>query len=359
MIVAMKSNQQLIEASRNLCKADDYQCPSCKSPVHLKVGAIMRPHFGHYQNANCDVFSEGETAEHIQGKLQLKQWLEDQEIPVELEAYLPGLRQRPDLLATIDNRKIALEFQCSQIPIYKIAERTQGYLNNGYEVIWVLGDNFEWKNQLTAFQKSCLTNLEDRLVLFHYSVTKKRLSYRYNFTYKQTKKMRHTKKSIKYGQKLNLNVTEKRPLQKRAVNTELEHTKLLRQITYSKNFGKAFLETLYNQKETLVSMPKELYEVVPSEWMIHTHGYEWKYQFILWLEQLPVNSVLTKKNLLQFVTEVKLHLIPQATTDQLLEPIIEFLAVLTESGALKQLRLDKWSIKNYPKRYKYLEEKFK
>ena len=106
-------------------------------------------------------------------------------------------------------------------------------------------------------------------------------------------------------------------------------------------------------------MPKELYEVVPSEWMLHTHGYEWKYQFILWLEQLPLNSVLTKKNLLQFVTEVKLHQIPQATTDQLLEPIIEFLAVLTESGVLKQLRLDKWSIKNYPKRYKYLEEKFK
>lgn len=358
MLIAMNKKEELIEAKRDLNKEENYYCPACKSPVHLKAGSIMRPHFAHYQNSNCDVFSEGETAEHIEGKQQLKEWLETADIPVDLEAYLPGLKQRPDLLMELEDRKIALEFQCSQIPIHKIIERTQGYLENGYEVIWILGKNFEWKNQLTAFQKSCLANIENNLVLFHYSVDRKRLSYRYHFLHKQTQKLFHTKRSLRHGQPLRLNLDVMKSFESNSLNIELEHKKLLRQLTYSKKYGKSFLHTLYDDKETLVSMPKELYQVVPSEWIYYTHNYEWKYQFVKWLEQHSINSILTKKNLLQFLSEIKLHQIPQATGEQLLQPVFEFMDILTESGVLKQLRLDKWSIKEYPKRYKYLEDKF-
>lgn len=357
MLIAL-NNEEFVEANRKLSKEESYQCPSCKSRVHLKVGAVMRPHFAHYQNSSCDVFSEGETEEHIQGKMQLKEWLETQNIPVELEAYLPELKQRPDLLVTLNNQKIALEFQCSGISIEKVAERTKGYLNHGYCVIWILGENFTYKQQLTAFQKSCLTNLDNQLVLFHYSVSKKRLEYRYHFALKQNKKMDHSKKSLKFGQPFNLYLDKQNLKTAKPVHTEMEHMKLLRQLTASPTFGQTFLQLLYDNHETVVSMPKEVYHVVPHEWLLQENAYEWKMQFIYWLEQKKLNTVITMKQLKQFSDGLSYHMIPQASPEQKLKPLLEFVEILTQADVLRQIRFDKWTIYQFPKRYKYLEDKF-
>lgn len=359
MLIALQNNATLIEASRSLSKEETYQCPSCKSPVHLKVGAVMRPHFAHYQNRACQVFSEGETAEHIQGKMHLKEWLESQDIEVELEAYLPELQQRPDLLVTYHGQKIAIEFQCSSLSIHKVTERTAGYLKNGYRVIWILGENFTYKNQLTAFQKSCLTHLEENLVLFHYSVTKKRLEYRYNFTLKQNKKMDHYKKSIHFGQALNFRLDKKKRADLKPLDVEMEHMKMLRQLTASPSYGKAFLQLLYDEKDTLVSMPKEVYEVVPHEWLLYSNAYEWKMQMIYWLEEKSLRTVITEKQLKAFMKTISYYTIPQASTVQRLAPIFEFIDILTQADVLKQIRFDKWVLINYPKHYRYLEDKFK
>ncbi len=137
----------MIRADGNLCKKDLFYCPTCKDRVYLKLGQIIRPHFAHYIEEACAAFSEGETSEHLEGKLQLANYLKIREENVQLEAYLSDLQQRPDILFEKDNRKIAVEFQSSSIPIESIVERTQGYLKANYEVIWILGSNFSYPTQ--------------------------------------------------------------------------------------------------------------------------------------------------------------------------------------------------------------------
>lgn len=357
MLIAMNHQEELLVADVKLSKAEKYRCPACKRPVHLKAGAVIRPHFAHFSNEACEVFAEGETEEHIEGKLQLASWLQNLGFKVEIEAYLPELRQRPDLLVTINNQKIALEFQCSSITIEKVVERTQGYLDAGYEVVWLLGEHFKYGRQLTAFQKACLTQIENQLVLFHYSVTKQRLEYRYNFHLQQNQKLKHSRRILRYGNKLVFRLENKIPRNTR-INYELEHQKLLRQFQYPSEKTRTLLALLYQNKENIISMPRELYAITPSEWLLQNHPQAWKFQFVLWLEKRPLQTVITKRKLTHWLQAVAYYDIPQINNQQKLRPFYEFLEVLGQAGILNQIRTEKWALIQYPKRYKNLEEKF-
>ena len=231
-------------------------------------------------------------------------------------------------------------------------------MNNGYKVIWVLGEQFTYQRKLTAFQKVCLTNSHNQLVLFHYSVSKKQLEYRYDFQLKQNQKMIATKRQLKAGSPLELDLKRRAYRSNVCVNVEREHQKLQRQLQYPKNNSQEFLTTLYKNKETLISMPKECYETLPSEWLIQNHLHEWKLEFILWLESRKPNTVLTYKMLRRWAGELNYFEVPQLTTKQRLQPILEFVYVLVQSNVLKQIRFDKWVIVQPAKRYKYIHEKF-
>ena len=68
-----------------------------------------------------------------------------------LEAYLPRLRQRPDILLA----NLAIEIQCSRLSHQRFIERTQNYLNNSYQVWWILG-NFSWTIAILIDRKKLL-----------------------------------------------------------------------------------------------------------------------------------------------------------------------------------------------------------
>src|SRR5690625_7130866 len=55
--------------------------------------------------------------------------------------YLKEIQQQPDLLLTINNRHIALEFQSSRIPVSVIKQRNIGYEKANIIPIWLLGAN--------------------------------------------------------------------------------------------------------------------------------------------------------------------------------------------------------------------------
>lgn len=358
LLIALNETQNPVLADHSLSKNERYHCPSCKTPVHLKLGAVMRPHFAHFQNEACEGFSEGETDEHVNGKLQLKEWIERLGYKVELEAYLSELKQRPDLLVHVENRRIALEFQCSFIPIKKTIERTNGYLKAGYEVIWVLGDQFTYLNRLTEFQKACLYQKDNQLQLLHYDVEKQKLTIRSQFNYDRVKYLT-AKKQVYHTNRVQLlrKFNVESPKIGR-VNIKRRHYKLIRRLTPR---TKPFTELLYVNQESLISMPKELYEVLPNQWMIQTFEYEWKYRFALWLESLDPGKVITRKVLMKRLDEMDMEysLIPQATDIQRLAPFYEFLTVLIRTGVVKKIGYNKWSYQKPLKRYKYLEEKFK
>lgn len=129
--------------SRNLLdeikSSNRFSCIQCKEQVILKNGIIKTPHFAHVRNASCTQnFSEGESEDHLKGKLHLYEFLQKHSSKVQLEAYLPPFQQRPDLYVRSEPYPIALEFQCSQISATVIQQRTAGYIANQIIPIWIL-----------------------------------------------------------------------------------------------------------------------------------------------------------------------------------------------------------------------------
>lgn len=150
MLIALDAKKNSIHAK--MAKKDrHYFCPACLQMVILKRGQHKIAHFAHAHNQACDSFSEGETAEHLQAKMVLYSWLKRQDCPVQLEAYLAQLKQRPDLLVA----NLAIEVQCSPLKINRFLERNQGYLAHQYDPWWLIGYKLQpKKHQFRPLVKS-------------------------------------------------------------------------------------------------------------------------------------------------------------------------------------------------------------
>jgi competence protein CoiA len=118
---------------------EEFFCPVCGEAVSLKLGNHRVYHFAHRSGTVCRDFHEGETLYHLKGKLQLYQWLNRQGIPAELEYYDPIIGQRPDIVFLYDGNKYALEYQCSPITEEIFIKRTQGYYQQNYIPLWIIG----------------------------------------------------------------------------------------------------------------------------------------------------------------------------------------------------------------------------
>lgn len=116
-----------------------FYCPVCHKRVIIKAGTKLIAHFAHQSKSNCPSNEGGEGMYHEQGKLLLYQWLTRHTIDVSLEAYIPDIQQRPDILITLNQKKIAIEYQCSRISPKTIRERTEGYKSIGITPIWIVG----------------------------------------------------------------------------------------------------------------------------------------------------------------------------------------------------------------------------
>ncbi|MBO0476442.1 hypothetical protein DOK76_05125 [Vagococcus sp. DIV0080] len=156
MLVAENHLKERVNLSRltqeeiNDYKKEQWFCSACHSEVIIKNGQVIRPHFAHKARQMCEAFSENESEEHLKGKTLIATNCETYGIPYEVEAYLPELQQRPDVLI---NGKIAIEFQCSSLSIERFKERSEAYLAHDYQVVWLLGNNFHLKKHLSTLQK--------------------------------------------------------------------------------------------------------------------------------------------------------------------------------------------------------------
>lgn len=123
-----------------LRKSRKFYCPLCKQQLLFKIGSLKIPHFAHFSKSNCeDLFSEKESEIHLKGKEQLYNFFKALNLDAKLEAYLPRIRQRPDVLV-IDNNYYshAIEFQCSPISKERLVERNNGYEGEGISPIWIV-----------------------------------------------------------------------------------------------------------------------------------------------------------------------------------------------------------------------------
>src|SRR5699024_6892259 len=95
-------------------RLEEFYCPACKETVIIKAGEKTIPHFAHFSKSVC-INKSGEGMQHQKGKLLLYSWLQKQSIDVQIEYYLPEIKQRPDLFFSIGDKKVAIEFQCVKI----------------------------------------------------------------------------------------------------------------------------------------------------------------------------------------------------------------------------------------------------
>jgi competence protein CoiA len=119
----------------SLREREQFFCPVCQSRMRLKLGEKKQYHFAHIQTNDCHL--EHESHYHMQGKALLYRWLQNQGYTVELEKYLPAIRQRPDLF--IEQTRTAVEFQCSTIAKEQVMKRTESYQKEGIDAVWILG----------------------------------------------------------------------------------------------------------------------------------------------------------------------------------------------------------------------------
>lgn len=153
MLVALDEDRQIFNLLENPAPQGRYSCPGCGGLVRYKSGKVLRSHFAHVSLRDCQYFSENESAQHLSLKSSLYTWLAKNE-RVELEKCLPKIGQVADLLV---NNSLALEVQCSSLPISRLQVRTQAYRESGYQVLWLLGKDLWLKERLTNLHKQFLT----------------------------------------------------------------------------------------------------------------------------------------------------------------------------------------------------------
>ncbi|WP_099871895.1 competence protein CoiA [Streptococcus suis] len=153
MLVALDEDRQIFNLLENPAPQGRYSCPGCGGLVRYKSGKVLRSHFAHVSLRDCQYFSENESAQHLSLKSEIYSWLVEKE-QVELEKYLPKIGQVADLFV---NDSLALEVQCSSLPISRLQERTMAYQQVGIAVLWLLGKNLWLGERLTNLHKQFLS----------------------------------------------------------------------------------------------------------------------------------------------------------------------------------------------------------
>ncbi|MEG3325738.1 competence protein CoiA [Streptococcus suis] len=153
MLVALDEDGQVFNVLEHPAPQGRYSCPGCGGLVRYKSGKVLRSHFAHVTLRDCTYFSENESAQHLSLKSCLYSWLINAE-QVELEKCLPSIGQVADLFV---NNSLALEVQCSSLPISRLQLRTQAYHEAGLQVLWLLGKGLWIKERLSKLHKQFLS----------------------------------------------------------------------------------------------------------------------------------------------------------------------------------------------------------
>lgn len=147
ILTALVDNKNIFTITRQMTREQlstmrnttQFSCPQCENPLRLKIGKVVTPHFAHVVLTDClTSFSERESPAHLLGKHQLGEFFKRTGCQVSIEAFLPEISQRPDLLVKKESKRFAIEFQCSPIPIDEVRKRNDGYSEVNLSPLWLL-----------------------------------------------------------------------------------------------------------------------------------------------------------------------------------------------------------------------------
>lgn len=263
---------------RELRETEKFYCRACEGQVVLKVGELMIPHFAHKKVNECQLFSEGETAAHLLGKQRLFRYFKREKIDVILEAYIPAIQQRPDLLIRKKGKLTAIEFQCSPISLSDMKRRTKGYIDSGLEVFWIPNAMKHFRLglqvlKLTAFQKACinkgsLLTVNSQRATFEVSEVLLPLYGQLVISFNNSQSMKFSCVRKPFAEVNEQEITEKWLFEKQRY--------LKNRLRFSKKMMKdSFIKFCYEEKISLLELPnwvgmpsREVHKVHPVEWQL-------------------------------------------------------------------------------------------
>lgn len=125
----------------NRIKKEMWECPDCRTKVWLVMRSETTPHFRHQRKSSSQVClsnSKGETEEHRKGKLAIRDHFKKlyPSAQIRIEPVLPNGR-RPDIVMELGEKRLAVEFQHSSIPIDDLEQRTKDLQDDGFAVLWI------------------------------------------------------------------------------------------------------------------------------------------------------------------------------------------------------------------------------
>ncbi|MGY0692695.1 competence protein CoiA [Virgibacillus sp. FSP13] len=322
-------------------------CPVCDDSVIIKAGMKMIPHFAHRQKVNCTSLESGESGYHEKGKFLLYQWFKHQQLDVKLEEFLPDIRQRPDLLVTINRKTIAIEFQCARIDADIIQKRTTGYRRAGITPIWIVGANhFKRQNAYSIKVDQFLSHLmhqftpDTSLSLFFFCPNTMQ------FTFFQDIHVTTTQQAVG---KLSFHSLQN------IVFTDLFHQYLLpKQQLYTiwkkekrrfrlrprnRLYGRelAWQQWLYLKQTHVEHLPSVIYLPVVAQFQMRVPLWDWQSRLCLdLLKPLPIGGHISLQSCYHFLRSqtIPLSNFPLIKTDN--NPIRHYLFLLAQLNILKQ-----------------------
>lgn len=341
---AMFPRQKLLQLK---AKKEVFYCPACKEEVILRAGEKVIAHFAHAKEATCPSVGGGEGVYHEQGKLILYEWLTNQGIKVELEAYLPELKQRPDFLIHHKQRRIAIEYQCSKIPSEQIIQRTEGYHQAGIHVVWILGERLMKRRGTNKLQIDTFTqrlihqfSSDYPLSLFYFCPLTRRIIKFQDFTF--------TGKTTAFGRLKIYSIdrmTFPKLLEKQYVsrkilrNTWKQEKKYLRLKRRRRLAGEElnWHRWLYENGLHVEQLSELVHLPVFSGYQMKVPGWIWQSRIIYKVIQpVPIETGFT---LLQCMREIGPELLPPNNFPLIhpsTNPILEYLQLLCKVGIIEQ-----------------------
>ncbi|QEA59403.1 competence protein [Leuconostoc koreense] len=282
MIIACDSNKKYVRADE-ANKSNDYFCPGCHEKVILKSGEVKQKHFSHCSGTACVTFTENESVQHLAGKLQIASKLQYYG-NVQIEAVLPEIQQRPDILLIHKNKRIAIEYQCSPISQKRINMRNKGYLTENIQVIWVLGQTY-FNRVMT--QATIMKFMADNALVF-YLPDQQHFVHRQHFSKPDFSRVQFVDK---IGATL---FSTKVPKQRTKLNVAKQAYKL-QGIILQKRVDPKVVDYLYKNNRLLMNVPVWVHG--GNTFGLKVPNWYWRLITILFLEKIGQQNVVKKAEL--------------------------------------------------------------
>lgn len=324
-----------------------FYCPVCKEHVIIKAGNIVLAHFAHLPKSNCPYSSGGEGPYHEQGKSMIFQWLERQRFHVQMEAYLPSIQQRPDILLDFHGRKTAIEYQCARLSQKEFLKRNSGYRSLNITPLWILGGNRMKRKgpQTLSLNKNDLSYLHQfsskypPTMYFFCSASRQFSIYQHTYL-TGTKKAYGTLHFGKIDRIQFTDLFKKIEPNYRSLFDSWLDEKIRYRLTYNlhpSNSERKWLEWIYNQQLHPSLLPSIVHLPVNYSFLLNPPPWVWQSVLCLKiLSPLPLASTIS----LHHCTKLLTRYLKPASFYPLIKdsqnPILEYLHLLVSLGFLQE-----------------------